>query len=335
MMWMSNKALRLPDAVPGPEQDFAASVIEGLSRPRKSLPCRFFYDARGSELFEAITRLPEYYPTRTEIAILESHAVEMAASVVEKAVLVEFGSGSSRKTEILLNTLPGLAAYVPVDVSESALSDAKRRLLARFPALCVRSIVGDFSRPLAFPEDLVNAHKLGFFPGSTIGNFSPPAASRLLGAMRDMLSPNGRLIVGVDLKKDARALVRAYNDEDSVTAAFNLNLLARINRELEGSFDLDCFRHEAIYDPREGRVEMHLVSRKDQAASVRGRWFRFYAGETIHTENSYKYAIGQFQDLARSAGWLPSRVWTDAKNLFSVHELISSAPGVAMNPAGG
>lgn len=323
MMWMSSKALRLPDAVIGPGHDFAASVIEGLSRTRKSLPCRFFYDARGSALFEEITKLPEYYPTRTEIAILEAHAAEMAESVPERAVLVEFGSGSSRKTEILLKHVRDLAAYVPVDVSASALDDAKRRLLERFPALSVRPVVGDFSRPLAFPDDLIKAHKLGFFPGSTIGNFSPAAARRLLGAMRDMLSPEGRLIIGVDLKKDARALVRAYNDQDGVTAAFNLNLLARINRELDGFFALDCFHHEAIYDPREGRIEMHLVSIKDQAASVRGRWFRFLAGETIHTENSYKYTISQFLDLARSAGWLPGRVWRDAGNLFGVHELIA------------
>jgi dimethylhistidine N-methyltransferase len=321
MKLMSNKALRLPGGATGPDADFAASVIEGLSRPRKSLPCRFFYDARGSELFEEITKLPEYYPTRTEIAILEAHAAEMAECLLERAVLVEFGSGSSRKTEILLKTLRDLAVYVPVDVSQSALDDAKRRLFERFPALAVHPVVGDFTRPVAFPDDLAKAPKLGFFPGSTIGNFSAPAASQLLGTMRGMLSPEGRLVVGVDLKKDARALVRAYNDEDGVTAAFNLNLLARINRELEGSFDLDGFRHEAIYEPREGRIEMHLVSLKTQAASVQGHCFRFMPGETIHTENSYKYTIGQFQDLARRAGWAPGRVWTDDRNLFSVHEL--------------
>jgi dimethylhistidine N-methyltransferase len=324
-MWTSNKALRLPDTVIGPDRDFEAGVIEGLSRPRKSLPCRFFYDARGSALFEEITKLPEYYPTSTEIAILEAHAAEMTEGVCEKTVLVEFGSGSSRKTEILLKHLRDLAAYVPVDVSESALNDAKRRLLERFPALNVRPVVGDFSHPVAFPEDFIEAQKLGFFPGSTIGNFAPADARHLLATMRNMLSPEGQLIVGVDLKKDARALVRAYNDEGGITASFNLNLLARINRELGGSFDLDCFRHEAIYDPREGRVEMHLVSSKDQAASVRGRRFRFPAGETIHTENSYKYTISQFQDLARSAGWLPGRVWLDDENLFSVHELIFSS----------
>lgn len=323
MMWMDTKARLLPDIIPGPDQDFAASVIEGLSLPRKSLPCRFFYDARGSELFEQITGLQEYYPTRTEIAILEAHAAEMAGGAVANTVLVEFGSGSSRKTEILLKTLYDLTAYIPVDVSKSALEDARRRLLERFPNLPIRPIVGDFSRPLVFPENLAGAKKLGFFPGSTIGNFPPPAASALLAAMRELLSPDGRLIIGVDLKKDARALVEAYNDAKGVTADFNLNLLARINRELEGSFDLACFRHEAIYNPREGRIEMHLVSCKDQAASVLDHSFWFHAGETIHTENSYKYTTGQFQQLARTAGWHPGRVWTDAGKLFSVHELVA------------
>jgi len=332
MMWTSNKALRLPDVISGPDREFAASVIEGLSRPRKSLPCRFFYDARGSELFEEITCLPEYYPTRTEIAILDAHAAEIASGVDDGAVLIEFGSGSSRKTEILLAGLPRLRAYVPIDVSERALEEAKRRLTKRFPGLAVRPIAGDFSRLLALPADLAKARKLGFFPGSTIGNFSPFGARTLLGAMRRLLSPDGWLIVGVDLKKEARKLIRAYNDAAGVTAAFNLNLLSRINRELEGSFDLDGFRHEAIYDPREGRVEMHIVSMRNQVVRIRGLWFRFSAGETIHTENSYKYSIGQFQDICCSAGWLPSRVWTDGGNLFSVHELMFNSAGTAVTP---
>jgi dimethylhistidine N-methyltransferase len=330
MMWTSNKAHRLPDVIADPNREFAASVIEGLSKPRKSLSCRFFYDARGSELFEEITRLPEYYPTRTEIAILDAHAAEIASRVADGAVLVEFGSGSSRKTEILLGCLPRLGAYVPIDVSESALEEAKRRLIKRFPALAVRPIAGDFSRLLALPPDLAKARKLGFFPGSTIGNFSPSAARALLGALRPLLAPDGWLIVGVDLKKDARQLVRAYNDAAGVTAAFNLNLLTRINRELEGSFDLDGFRHEAIYNPREGRIEMHIVSIRNQAARIRGLWFRFSAGETIHTEKSFKYSIGQFQDIACSAGWLPGRVWTDSGNLFSLHELISNSGGTTV-----
>jgi dimethylhistidine N-methyltransferase len=330
MMWTSNQALRQLNVTTGPDHEFATDVIEGLSKPRKSLPCRFFYDARGSELFEEITRLPEYYPTRTEIAILDAHAAEITSHVGDDAILVEFGSGSSRKTEILLCCLPQLRAYVPIDVSESALEEAKRRLIKRFPALAVRPIACDFSRPLALPPDLAKARKLGFFPGSTIGNFSPFAARTLLGAMRRLLAPDGWLIVGIDLKKDARQLVRAYNDAAGVTAAFNLNLLTRINRELGGSFDLNGFRHEAIYDPREGRVEMHIVSIRNQAVRIRGLLFRFSAGETIHTENSYKYSIGEFQDISGSAGWLPGRVWTDGGNLFSVHELISNDVATAV-----
>lgn len=304
-----------------PSFEFEASAIDGLSKSRKSLSCRFFYDARGSELFEEITRLPEYYLTRTEIAILNACAPQLASSVPDGAVLVEFGSGASRKTEILLAVLGGLRAYEPVDVSESALEGAKRRLSKQFPTLDVRPIVGDFARPFALPPDLAKAPRLGFFPGSTIGNFPPLAASRLLRMMRDVLAGE-RLIVGVDLKKDVRRLLRAYNDATGVTAAFNLNLLARINRELEGTFDLEGFRHEAIYNSREDRIEMHIVSVKDQSVRVRDRLFRFFAGETIHTENSYKYSLGQFQDLARGAGWQPGRVWSDEENLFSVHELI-------------
>lgn len=304
------------------DDEFTTAVIDGLSRPQKTLPCRFFYDARGSALFEQITALPEYYPTRTETAILEAHAAEMADGVSEGGALVEFGSGSSRKTEVLLSELPRLGAYVAIDVSESALRDARRRLVARFPTLDVRPIVGDFSYPLALPADLARRHKTGFFPGSTIGNLAPAGAQRLLRVFRALLSPGGRLIVGVDLKKDARKLVLAYNDAAGVTAAFNLNLLARINREIGAAIDLGAFRHEAIYNPRDGRIEMHLVSRRDQDVRVAGRRFRFRTGESIHTENSYKYSVRQFQDLARASGWLPRRVWTDAGNLFSVHELV-------------
>ncbi len=310
-----------PKIGPWQDSELAMSVINGLSNRRKSLSCKYFYDARGSELFEQITRLPEYYPTRTETAILDADAAKIGHGVPGDAILVEFGSGSSRKTEILLGSLPGLRAYVPIDVSENALHGAKQRLQERFPALEVQPVVGDFSQSPALPSNLVSCFKFGFFPGSTIGNFSPSAAVDLLRTMRDMLSPDGRLIIGVDLKKDACQLVRAYNDAAGITAAFNLNLLERINRELEGTFDLEAFRHEAIYNPREGRIEMHLVARKNQAVSVLGRWFRFFAGETIHTENSYKYSTGQFQELARISGWQPGRIWCDERKLFSVHEL--------------
>jgi L-histidine Nalpha-methyltransferase len=305
------------------DDEFASAVIDGLSRPQKTLPCRFFYDARGSELFEEITRLPEYYPTRTETAILHAHAAEMAQGASDGGVLVELGSGSSLKTELLLGNLPQSCAYVPIDVSRTALDGATQRLAARFPRLDVRPIVGDFAKPIAFPADLADRQKTGFFPGSTIGNLTPLEAGRLLAVLRNTLSPGGRMIVGVDLKKDTRKLLPAYNDAAGVTAAFNLNLLARINREIGGTFDLDGFRHAAVYNARDGRIEMHLVSRRDQDVEAGGRRFRFRTGETIHTENSYKYSIRQFQDLARSSGWGPRRVWSDKGNLFSVHELVA------------
>jgi len=314
----------LPDGNTAESDEFATAVLQGLSRPSKTLPCRFFYDARGSELFEKITRLPEYYPTRAETAILKAHAKEMAASVPDGGVLVEFGSGSSLKTELLLERLPRLGAYVPIDVSQSALADASRRLAARFPWLDVRPIVADFSYPVALPAHLAWRHRTGFFPGSTIGNLTPVEASRLLHVFRAVLSSGGRLIVGIDLKKDPGKLVRAYDDSAGVTAAFNLNLLVRINRELGANFDPGAFKHRAVYNAREGRIEMHLVSLKEQSVRIRGRRIPFRAGESIQTENSYKYSISQFQDLARSANWLPTRVWTDPRGLFSVHELTSA-----------
>jgi dimethylhistidine N-methyltransferase len=316
-----HRALRRPEVPSADEDDLAAAVLDGLSRQQKSLPCRFFYDARGSELFEDITRLPEYYPTRTETAILRAHAAEMVEGIPAGGVLVEFGSGSSTKTEILLERLPRLGAYVCVDVSPAALDGAVRRLQTRFQTLDVRAIVGDFSGGITLPADLAGRPRAGFFPGSTIGNLTPAEARRLLGVFRGALAPEGRLIVGVDLEKDARQLVLAYNDRAGVTAAFNLNLLVRINRELGGTFDLGGFAHEAVYNPREGRIEMYLESLREQEARVRGRRFRFRAGERIHTENSYKYSVGQFAELARGAGWETRRVWKDRGELFSVHEL--------------
>jgi dimethylhistidine N-methyltransferase len=321
---LNPRSKRPPGIARAEEDDFATAVLDGLSRPRKTLPCRFFYDARGSELFEEITRLAEYYPTRTETAILEANAAEMAEGVPDGGVLVEFGSGSSLKTEILLRQLPQLGAYVCIDVSESALAAARRRLAARFPALDVRPVIGNFSRIATVPADLAERPRTGFFPGSTIGNLTPGEAAELLQVFRTCLAPGGRLIVGVDLKKDARQLVLAYNDACGVTAAFNLNLLARINRELGGTFDLAAFEHEAVYNPREGRIEMHLRSMRRQVVGVLGRPFYFGAGERIHTESSYKYAIEQFRDVAREAGWHPRRVWTDSGNLFSVHELATN-----------
>jgi dimethylhistidine N-methyltransferase len=306
-----------------PDSDFALDVSQGLSNPHKALSPRFFYDSIGSALFEEITQLSEYYLTRVEGAILGAHAAEIAYDEPLGGMLVEFGSGFSRKTEILLDALPSLAAYVAVDVSESALYEARSRLASRYPSLDIRPIVADFSYPIDYPLDLAELHRIGFFPGSTIGNLTPHEAVRLLVVMRNSLARSGRLIIGVDLKKDPRRLLAAYNDAAGVTAAFNLNLLARINRELAGSFDLKAFRHHAIYNAHEGRIEMHIISLKDQSVTVLGQRIEFRAGERIHTENSYKYAVEQFQGLARSAGWIARRVWLDEDRLFSVHELTS------------
>ncbi|WP_051335558.1 L-histidine N(alpha)-methyltransferase [Methylocapsa acidiphila] len=305
------------------DQAFAADVIDGLSRSPKSLSPRYFYDALGSDLFERITQLPEYYLTLAEASILKARAAEIAHGVPPGGVLLEFGSGSSRKTEFLLDALPQLAAYVAADVSETALDDARRRLATLYPSLDIRPIVADFSHPIECPPDLAERPRIGFFPGSTIGNLLPADVIRLLLVMGRSLGSNSRLIVGVDIKKDAPRLVAAYNDSAGVTAAFNLNLLTRINRELGGSFDLTAFQHRALYNAQEGRIEMHLVSLKDLSVKAVGRQFHFRAGESIHTENSYKYAVEEFQGLAISAGWIPRRVWLDEDRLFSLHELIA------------
>lgn len=312
---------RVDDGARGGGREFADAVLAGLSQRQKSIPSRFLYDARGSALFEDITRLSEYYPTQTELGILSAHAAEMVEGLGEDGVLVEFGSGSSVKTELLLaQAAPGIT-YVPVDVSRSALSEAVARLGARFPHLQIHPIVGDFSKSITLPRVLEGRPAVGFFPGSTIGNFEPRDAADLLRAFGRGLPPSSRLVVGVDLKKDARTLVRAYNDSKGVTAAFNLNLLRRINRELGADFDLGRFRHVALYVPRLGRIEMHLESTAHQEVQLLGRCFRFAAGESIHTENSHKFTLAEFQRLAVAAGWQTGRIWMDERGAFSVHEL--------------
>ena len=302
---------------------FADAALRGLGERQKTLPCQYLYDEKGSILFEQITDVPEYYPTRTEIAILSDFVAEIVAETPAGAVLVEFGSGSSRKTEILLDAFDKLAAYVPIDVSASALDDARGRLAHRFPSLRVHPVVGDFRASFVLPDDLQSRPRIGFFPGSTIGNFQPGEAVDLLRTMRATLGDGARLIVGVDLRKDLAALLPAYNDAAGVTAAFNKNLLVRANRELGANFDLDGFAHEAIFNPEKSRIEMHLVSRQAQTVSLLGKRFAFRPGETIHTESSHKYTIADFRELAGTAGWAARRVWTDAKRLFSVHELVT------------
>jgi L-histidine N-alpha-methyltransferase len=305
--------------------DFERDLVEGLSRQRKSLPCRYFYDARGSELFEAITRLPEYYPTRVETGILRECAPQIAARTPPGSVLVEFGSGSSLKTEILISHMRDLAAYVAIDVSASALEDARMRLRDRFPRLRVECVVGDFSTA-QLPPGLAGAPRLGFFPGSTIGNLEPADAQALLRRFAGVLGREGRLVIGVDVIKDQAILIPAYDDAQGVTAEFNLNLLARANRELGADFDLAAFRHQALWNAARTRIEMRLLSLRDQVVRVGGRAFRFEAGETIHTENSHKWPQAVFAAICEAAGWRIAHRWCDPDGLFSVLELRQGEP---------
>ncbi len=302
-------------------EDFARAVLDGLSRAQKELPCRFFYDELGSALFEQITELPEYYPTRTEALILNAHAAEVAARTSADTCLVEFGSGSSTKTQILLDALPSLAAYVAIDVSPSALEEARARLQGLYRTLRVETVVGDFWAQARLPHDLEARPRLGFFPGSTIGNLDAQSAERLLAHFAHVLGPGARLVIGVDVEKDPAILIPAYNDARGVTAAFNLNLLTRINRELGADFEVDAFRHEAIWNAAIGRIEMHLVSERAQSVRLLGRRFDLRASETIHTENSHKYRPAAFHEMAARAGWSVADWWSDPAGLFSVHDL--------------
>ncbi len=303
------------------QDEFATEVLGGLSRQPRSIPCRFLYDARGSELFEQITELDEYYPTRTEIGLLKRHAGDIAALAGPGAAIVEFGSGSSRKTEILIAALPDLAAYVAIDISPAALAEAADRLRARFRGLNVMTVTGDFNVPLDLPGSITGARKLGFFPGSTIGNLDKDEAVAFLQNAAQLLGRDSALLMGVDLKKSESILVPAYNDREGVTAAFNLNLLTRINRELDGSFDPDKFAHEAVYNPDAGRMEIYITSREDQDVTVLGKSFAFARGERIHTENSHKYAVSEITSMAEAAGWAHARAWVDDDELFSLNLL--------------
>jgi dimethylhistidine N-methyltransferase len=299
-------------------EDFRSAVLRGLSRAPKAIPAKYFYDLDGSRLFEEICALEEYYPTRTEVAILQEHAAAIGARLPEGAIIVELGSGSTRKIEVLLDAVRLPRAYVPVDISRDHLLAQSRRLAARRPDLAVIPVCADFVDAFELPEDLPAGPRVAFFPGSTIGNFYPAEAVALLAGVRRGVGAGGSLLIGVDLKKDPRVLRRAYNDAAGVTAAFNLNLLRRINRELAGSFDPATFVHRADYDARAGRIEMHLVSDRAQRVEVAGRTFRFQSGESIHTENSYKYAIDEFTALAGRAGFVAAAGWTDPDALFAV-----------------
>jgi len=296
---------------------FRRDIVEGLSRPDKKTPPVWFYDRRGSELFEQITDLPEYYPTRTETALLERHGADFAEAIGPGRAVVEFGAGSSRKTPHLLRAIDP-AAYVPIDISGDFLHASSAELASAFPGLPVLPVVGDFNRDLTLPSAIRGLARLGFFPGSTIGNMEPEAAVDLLRAMRRLLGDGAMLLIGMDRIKDRDRLIAAYDDAAGVTAAFNMNLLARINRELEGDLPLDGFAHRARWNDDKARIEMHLEALRPLHFHVAGQCFHMEAGETIHTESSHKYGARDERLLLRAGGWEPVEEWSDADGLFSL-----------------
>ena len=301
--------------------EFGREMQAGLARRPRSISPKYFYDAAGSQLFDRICELPEYYPTRTELRILGECADEIAAQVGPGAEIVEFGAGSLTKVRLLLDALETPRRYLPIDISGEHLAAAAERLRADYPQLAVQPIAADYTMPLVLPAPLAGAGKrVGFFPGSTIGNFEPDEALAFLQLAARMLRGGG-LLIGVDLVKDPARLHAAYNDAQGVTAAFNLNLLRRANAELDANFDLEGFAHAAFYNAPKQRIEMHLVSRRDQIVSLNGERFAFEEGETIHTEYSHKFTVEGLRALAVKAGFRPGAVWTDPERLFSVHWL--------------
>ncbi len=296
---------------------FRRDIVTGLSRTPKATPPIWFYDRRGSELFEAITDLPEYYPTRTETALLADIGADVLAATGAGRAVVEFGAGSARKTPHLLRAIDP-AAYVPIDISGDFLHASSAELAKGFPDLPVLPLVGDFNGPLALPDAVAGLPRLGFFPGSTIGNMEPSAAVDLLRAMRRLLGEDAMLLIGIDRIKAPERLIAAYDDAAGVTADFNLNLLHRINRELEGDIPVEAFTHRAIWNDEKARIEMHLEAREPLRFHVVGRDFRMAAGETIHSESSHKYGPRDARLLLRAGGWEPAREWTDAEGLFSI-----------------
>ena len=321
---MSQSATRLADVV---EQDDTTNrdlrdILEGLSQPQKSILPKFFYDERGSELFEAITELEEYYPTATELGIMRNNIDEIADLIGREASLIEFGAGSNLKIRLLLEHLHDPAVYVPVDVSKDYLVAAAEDLAADFPHIEILPVAADFTRPFDLPSPKIPpVRNIVYFPGSTIGNFSPEAALDLLRVMYQEAGEGGGLLIGVDLRKDTGVLERAYNDSKGVTAEFNLNMLRHLNRAFDATFDLSTFRHEAVYNETEGRIEMYLISTREQTFSVSGHEFTMAEGERILTEHSHKYSLEGFAGHAAEAGFIVERVWTDDRAWFSVQYL--------------
>lgn len=309
---------------------FLAEVLDGLGRRHKSLPCKYFYDERGSALFDRICELPEYYPTRTELGILRAHGAAMAAALGPRCLVVEYGSGSGIKTSLLLERLEQPAGYVPVDISREHLLRSAAALSERHPGLRVIPVCADFTQPFALPRVAGALRRAAYFPGSTIGNFAPPEARKFLAQVAGQTGVGGALVIGVDLRKPRAILEPAYDDGEGVTAEFNRNLLRRINRELGADFDCAAFDHRAFWNAADGRVEMHLVSRRAQVVNLAGRRIPFARGESIHTENSHKYDLAGFAALARSAGFDVEQTWTDPARLFSVQLLrVGSGAGAA------
>jgi dimethylhistidine N-methyltransferase len=304
---------------------FRADVLAGLSQRQKTLPSRWLYDQRGSELFEEITRLDEYYLTRTETAILRVHAEEMAALCGEGVVLLEYGAGAAIKSEILINALHAPRLYAPIDIAADFLAETIERFRDRFPELPVRPIITDFTVDFDIPADIPARPRAAFFPGSTLGNLGPSEAAALLRRMREHVGQSGRAIIGVDLRKNIETLIAAYDDKRGVTAEFNLNLLRRINRELKGDFALQSFAHEARWNERESAIEMHLVSLKPQTVAVGGSSFVFTLGETIHTETCRKFDVDGFAHAAQGSGWRVDKFWSDPAQLFAVFGLSAEA----------
>jgi len=321
---------RSPRPLPQVADDtFAFDVVDGLQATPKRVPAKYFYDDTGSQLFERITDLPEYYPTRCEMRILRAHAAEIAKLIPDGAALVEFGAGANKKARILLQAAPNIGLYVPVDICGEMIEREAAELRLDFPQLTVLPVAADFTQAFDLPAEAKAAPlRVGFFPGSTIGNFEPHEAAGFLRHAGKILGARARLIVGVDLIKPAEVLNAAYNDAEGITAQFNLNLLTRINRELGGNFNLDCFEHHAFYNRERHRIEMHLASLKRQKAKVAGETIEFRAGETIHTENSYKYSTEKLAALARGAGWRPLHAWNDERKYFSIQafELADEMP---------
>lgn len=301
-----------------PAADFRQEVLEGLATQPKHISPKFFYDERGSQLFEKITMLAEYYPTNAEIAILQQHGEEIAHLLGKNCLLVELGSGSSQKIRLLLDALQP-SAYLPFDISKQHLIKSAQTLAIDYPDIPIHATCADYSDHFVLPYNPEHLATAAFFPGSSIGNFEPEQAQLLLTRIAQFLGKDNTLIVGVDVKKDPQLIQAAYNDEDGITAEFNLNLLHRINKELEADFIIDNFRHHAFYNPDQSRLEMHLMSDTACTVQIATQKFEFAPGETIHTENSYKYSVTEFQDLAAGAGFDAEKAWLDENNLFSVH----------------